>query len=92
MSGEPAPGSRPTSYHDSCHRGRRRPPPRLPPEITIGVAPTDQQPVALPDSSWNPETGLAEGEAWPPACQLVTDAVEQQVLPRFFDVVVRGMS
>jgi hypothetical protein len=55
--------------------------PVLPPEITTGIAPTDQQPVSLPDSLSSGEVGIADGDVWPRACGLLTDAEITAVLP-----------
>lgn len=59
----------------------------LAPELTVGAAPTDQRPVALPAF---PPGGVADGAQWPRACDLLTDDEVRAVLPQAAAVARAG--
>jgi hypothetical protein len=57
------------------------------PEITTGTAPTGQQPVSLPQY---PAQSVGDGDEWPRACQLMTQAEVQAVLPQATELELKG--
>jgi hypothetical protein len=59
------------------------------PEITTGTAPTGQQPVSLQQY---PAQSVGNGDEWPRACQLLTPAEVQAVLPQATEVELTGGS